>query len=324
MIDFVTFLRSLTGPILVQVIRNSGRQRLMGLASEMAYNAMLSLFPGIFALLTAITLFDAPRTAVDQLAAQIEFLAPLPVTSLIEEFVLDVTGRNQGLLSISSLGVLWASSSVVGAAMVAMDQIHEVPPKQRRPFWQHRMIAILLAVGSIAMLLGAIFLIFVSGLIVNLVAKNSGDNFEVFLLRIWQGFSLPMALGLVAIAFAFIYRWGPSRWRPGTPILPGAVIAAFCWAGISLVFRNHILKVVNYNYTYGTLSTVIILLLWLYLSSLAMLIGNQLNVTIGNAVGIMDGTGKRKSSKGRLGRTAGPGRRQDREAYGYGEEYPED
>lgn len=329
MIDFVTFIRSLTGSTLIQVIRNSGRQRLMGLASEMAYNAMLSLFPGIFALLTLVTIFDAPRTAVNQLAAQVQFLAPLPVTSLIEEFLIDISGRNQSLLSLSSLGVLWASSSVVGAAMVAMDQIHEVPPKQRRPFWQHRLIAMLLAVGSVVMLLGAIFLIFVSGLVVRLVAENSGDNFEVFLLRIWQGFSLPMALGLVAIAFAFIYRWGPSRWRPGTPILPGAVIAAFCWAGISLLFSNHILKVVNYNYTYGTLSTVIVLLIWLYLSCLVMLIGNQLNVTVGGIAGSFNpargnpARGKSKSARGRLGRSARSDRRQDAEAYGNDEEYPE-
>jgi membrane protein len=324
MIDFVTFFRYLTGSTIIKVIRNSGRQRLMGLASEMAYNAMLSLFPGIFALLTVITIFDAPRTAVNQLAAQVHFLAPLPVTSLIEEFVGDVTGRHQSLLSLSSIGALWALSSVVGAAMVAMDQIHEVPPKQRRPFWQHRSIAVLLAVGSIAMLLGAIFLIFVSGLIVELVAQNSGDNFEVFLLRIWQGFSLPMALGLVAIAFAFIYRWGPSRWRPGTPILPGAVIAAFCWAGISLLFRNHILKVINYNYTYGTLSTVIILLIWLYLSCLVMLIGNQLNVTVGNMAGSLGSSGsKLNSGKGRLGRSPRSGRGKNSEAYGNDDEYPE-
>jgi len=325
MIDFVTFIRSLTGSTIVKVIRNSGRQRLMGLASEMAYNAMLSLFPGLFAILTVITIFDAPRTAVNQLAEQVQFLAPLPVTFLLEEFLEDISGRNQSLLSLTSLGVLWASSSVVGAAMVAMDQIHEVPPKQRRPFWQHRMIAILLAVGSVAMLLGAIFLIFVSGLIVNLVAENSGDTFEVFLLRIWQGFSLPMALGLVAIAFAFIYRWGPSRWRPGTPILPGAVIAAFCWAGISLLFRNHILKVVNYNYTYGTLSTVIILLIWLYLSCLVMLIGNQLNVTVGSVAGAFSSSSRnsRKAAKNRLGRSTRSGRGKNSKPYGDEEEYPE-
>lgn len=322
MLDFVTFARQLTVSTLVKVIRNSGRQRLMGLASEMAYNAMLSMFPGILSLLMAISLFDAPQTAARQLADQVATVAPLQVTVMIEDFVGGISGRNQQIFSISSIGALWAFSSVIGAAMVAMDQIHEVPPQQRRPFWQHRTIAILLALGSIVMLLGAIFLIFVSDLIVNLLAQNSGP-LEVLLLRLWQGFSFPMALGLVAIAFAVIYRWGPSRWRSGTPIFPGALLAAFCWAAISMLFRNHILKIVDYNYTYGTLSTVIVLLIWLYLGCLVMLLGNQLNVTVASVSSWTGGGKSSRHSKTALGRSPRPNRRQNPESYAQEDEYPE-
>ncbi len=301
-VDFFTFLRHLGWSTWVKAIRSAGRQRLMGLASEMAYNVMLALFPGILTLLTAIGLFDAPRTAVQRLEDQIELVAPLQVVSLIQDFVADITSRNQGLFSLSALGALWAMSSAIGAAMVAMDQIHQVPPKQRRPFIQHRVLALFVAVGSIAMMLAAIFLLFVSDIAVNLLASQSG-GFEKFLLRLWQWLSLPIALGLVAIAFSVIYRFGPSRWKPGTPILPGAIIAAFCWALLSMIFRDYVLKIVDYSLTYGTLGTVIVLLIWLYLGCLVMLMGNQLNITVGSKIGLIQPP-KAQRKGFRLGRSS--------------------
>ncbi len=331
MIDFLTFLRCLTWKTWVQAIRSAGQQRLMGLASEMAYNATLSLFPAILALLTAIGLFDAPRTAARRLADQVEAVAPLQVVNLVQDFVADITNRNQGLFSLSTVGALWAMSSAIGAAMVAMDQIHQIPPKQRRPFWKHRILALFIAIGSIAMLLGAIFLIFVSDFAVRLLASQSGA-FEIFLLRLWQWLSLPIALGLVAIAFSVIYRWGPSQWRSGTPILPGAVLAAICWAGLSLLFRNYVLQIVDYNRTYGTLGTVIVLLLWLYLGCLVMLMGNQLNITVGSLAGtIRNGSNRaggrnpqRNNSGFRLGGSSRSRRRQDPYGNREEEEDPED
>ncbi len=328
MVDFFTFLRHLTWSTWVTAIRSAGRQRLMGLASEMAYNAMLALFPGILTLLTAIGFFDALRPAVFRLADQVEAVAPTQVVSLIQDFVTDITSRNQGLFSLALLGALWALSSAIGAAMVAMDQIHQVPPKQRRPFLKHRVLAVFVALGSIAMMLAALFLIFVSDIAVSVLARQSGA-FEQFLLRLWQWLSLPIALGLVALAFSVIYRFGPSRWKPGTPILPGAVLAAFCWALLSMFFRDYVLQIVDYSLTYGALGTVIILLIWLYLGCLVMLMGNQLNITVGSKVGVIRTAGasrngkKRKGSNFRLGRSSRSGRSQNPYDYGEEEEDPE-
>ena len=107
---------------------------------------------------------------------------------------------------------------------------------------------------------------------------------ESQLLDIWDHWRWPIALGIVSLNFAFIYRYGPSRHYPGIPILPGAIIAAILWAFLSALFRLYVSHFGHYNWTYGTIGTFIILLLWLYLSSLVMLIGAQLNVTVGNAM----------------------------------------
>ncbi|HEY9882032.1 MAG TPA: YhjD/YihY/BrkB family envelope integrity protein, partial [Thermosynechococcaceae cyanobacterium] len=81
-----------------------------------------------------------------------------------------------------------------------------------------------------------------------------------------------------------IYRFGPSRWTVGTPILPGAILAAIFWAVLSGLFRFYVTHFGSYNRAYGVIGAVIVLLLWLYLSSLVMLIGAQLNVTVGAAM----------------------------------------
>jgi membrane protein len=91
-------------------------------------------------------------------------------------------------------------------------------------------------------------------------------------------------LSIVATAFAFIYRFGPSRWSHGTPIMPGALLAAISWAILSGLFRLYVSNFGNYNRAYGAVGAVIILLLWLYMSSLVLLLGDQLNVTVGEAM----------------------------------------
>ncbi len=280
--DFWIFLRHLTWSTWVRAFQAAGQQRLMGLASEMAYNGILALFPAILAMVVAIGLFDAPREAFQQFSANLNQVAPPEVMMLINGFLRDVShGGNRSWLSLSSAGAIWAGSSVVHAAMIAMDQIHRIPPNQQRPFWQNRLISILLMLATLALLLLASFVLFVSDLTVQLLASQIGW-LEMTMLRFWQAMSHPIALGLISMAFSLVYRWGPSRWIQGTPVFPGALLAALSWVGLSLMFRIYVSKVADFNGTYGTLGTVIIVLLWLYLGALAMLMGNQLNVEVGS------------------------------------------
>ena len=104
------------------------------------------------------------------------------------------------------------------------------------------------------------------------------------LLSIWRLLSFPVALGIVAIAFAFVYRFGTSRWQSSNPIMPGAILAAISWAIVSGIFRLYVSHYGQYNKIYGTVGVIIVLMLWLYLSSLVMLLGDQLNAIVGEAI----------------------------------------
>ncbi len=281
---FFRFFHHLTPTTLREILVQAGEQRLPGLAAEMAYNAMLALFPSILALLTAIGLLGISQKTFQELAVQVSQVAPQDALTLIQNFVGEIGHqRNQGLFSVSFIVALWAASSALSAAMNALDQIYQVPPSRTRPFWKAKLVSLGLTVGTIQLLIFASLLIFISDFFVQVVAHKSG-MLQPGLLALWRLLAWPVALGIIAIAFAFVYRYGPSRWPAGTPILPGAILAAVFWAILSGLFRFYVSHFGSYNRAYGAIGAVIVLLLWLYLSSLMMLIGAQLNVTVGKAM----------------------------------------
>ncbi len=289
---FLRFFGHLNLATLRQVFQRAGEQRLAGLSAEMAYNAMLALFPAILALLTAIGLFESLQSTLNQLARQLGKFAPLEVQTLIRGFITEITvSKNQSLFSISFFGAIWAFSGAISAAMAALDQIYRIPLERARPFWKAKLVSLAISAGTILLLIAASALVFVSDLIVLLVAEqscrfdpNMSCKLVPTLLSVWRLFSWPIALGIVSAAFGFIYRYGPRSWPKGTPIMPGAILAAVSWAVISGLFRLYVSNFGNYNRSYGAVGAVIVLMLWLYLSSWVMLIGAQLNVTVGEAM----------------------------------------
>jgi len=280
---FFRFFRYLNLGTLRKTFARAMKRRLMGLSAEMAYNAMLALFPAILAVLTAIGLFeDSLQDTFRDLANQLSKVAPDQALDLIRAFRDEISRtKSSSLFSLSFVLAIWTSSGALSAAMNALDQIHEIPSQQTRPFWKAKLISLGLTIGSIVLLVTASFLVFISGWLVGIVAQQSGVG---ILLTLWRLLSWPLALGIVATAFAFIYRFGPSRWTQGTPIMPGAVLAAISWAILSALFRLYVANFGNYNKVYGAVGAVIVLLLWLYMTSLVLLLGDQLNVTVGKAM----------------------------------------
>lgn len=306
--NFFKFFGYLRWETLKEVCDRAGQQRLPGLSAEMAYNAMLALFPALLAFLAAIALFESLQSTLYQMASLLGKILPDEVRSLIASIIKQIVAtRNQQLFPLSFLGSLWAFSGVLSAAMAALDQIHQIPPAQRRSFWKAKLVSIGLSIGTILLLIIACGAVFVSDILVQILARqsclleavqncqlNNLQNCSLLplpncpseskLLEAWGRWRWPITLGIVSLAFAFVYRYGPSRRQPGTPIFPGAVLAAIFWAAISGLFRIYVSHFGNYNWTYGTIGTFIILLLWLYLSSLVMLLGDEVNVTVGQGI----------------------------------------
>ncbi|MEM7553449.1 MAG: YihY/virulence factor BrkB family protein [Cyanobacteria bacterium P01_A01_bin.84] len=277
---FFRIISHLNWQTLKKTFARIGQRRLLGLASEMAFNAILSLFPAVLAILTAIGLFEAAlQDSFTQIANQLSQVAPQEVLDLVGNFAQKeiADSKNSGLFSLSFLAAIWAASGTISTAMTALDLIDDIPPSQRRPFWKAKIISILLTIGTMVLLLIASFLVFISDILLRFVVGRTA-GFLDFLLNLWELMRWPLTLLIVASSFGFIYRYGPSLWRKGTPIMPGALFAAASWATVSNLFRLYVQNFGNYNKVYGTVGAVIVLMLWLQVSSAVALVGNQLNV----------------------------------------------
>ncbi|MGD1805727.1 YihY/virulence factor BrkB family protein [Dapis sp. BLCC M126] len=308
-IRFFQFIFHLNFQTIKKVFSCAAKQRLPGLSAEMAYNAMLALFPALLTIIAAIGLFESLSLTLLKMGGLLIDILPNQVQFVISWAVDEIQrSPNKEIFSFSFIGSIWIFSSVLSSAMAALDQIHQVPLEKKRPFWKAKLVSLGLTIGTLILLIIASGLVLVSDLIVDMIARQSClletlpncppdqvasclfeepvDNcvLKSQLLETWSKLRWPITLGIVSTAFAFVYRFGPSCRRKGTPIMPGAIIAALMWAGASNLFRLYVLHFGNYNRTYGAIGTFIILLLWLYISSLVVLIGAQLNVTVGEAM----------------------------------------
>lgn len=282
---WIRFFRHLNWHIFKKTMDRTMKARLLGLASEIAFNAMLSLFPAIIAVLTAIGLVaESLQNTFIQATVQLSQIVPKEAWSLISEFATKeiAESKNRGLFSVSFLIAIWTASGAVSTAMTAFDQIEQISPENVRPFWKAKLISLGLTIGTILLLMLASFLVFISDFLLGILIR--GNGYLVFLLHIWQLLLWPLALVIVAATFSLVYRYGPSLWKRGTPLIPGAVLAAIFWAIVSALFRFYVTNFGNYNKVYGTVGTFIVLMLWLWMSAFVLLVGNQLNVIVGESM----------------------------------------
>lgn len=279
---FISFFRHLKWRTLKKTFARTIETRLLGLAAEIAFNTMLSLFPAIIALLTAIGLFaESLRNTFIQLATELSKIVPQEAWILIRDFATDeiANSKNSSLFSLSFVITVWTASGAINTAMTALDQIQQIHPKKMRPFWQAKLISLGLTIGTILLLMLASFLVFISDLLLGIVVNN--NTYLIFISHLWQFLRWPLALATVATAFAFVYRYGPSKCKTNTPLIPGAILAAIFWAIVSAIFRLYVRNFGNYNKVYGAVGAVIVLMLWLWMSAFVLLVGYQLNVTVG-------------------------------------------
>ncbi|MEL6909596.1 MAG: YihY/virulence factor BrkB family protein [Cyanobacteria bacterium J06648_1] len=354
-LNWVTVQKTIVGVI---------ESRLTGLAAEMAFSAMLGLFPAIIAVLTAIGFFeDSVESTLVSLAVHYADIVPIQVWTLLLEFIEEIrVAENKSWFSLSTLTAIWIISGVLSAAINALDQIHQVSVEHKRSYLETKIVAVSLTVFTIALLVVACFLLWIGDILLkvalqqnwhslflstwrifsvilviaivttvswlvyqfktklrrksdqefktavttlliilgtvaaqlvyagyltiqNLLARSPIElSFSSLLIDLWRWLGFPIALGIIAIAFSLIYRYGTSKRSKNTPVLPGAILAAISWAIVSLIFRLYVSHIGIYSRIYGTVGTAIILMLWLYLSSLVMLIGEQLNVVLGEAI----------------------------------------
>ncbi len=185
-----------------------------------------------------------------------------------------------GKLSFGILAALWAASNGMGAITGSLNVAYDV--KESRPWWKQRLVAIALTVALSLLIISTLVLVIYGDRIADIVAGSFslGSAFKLT----WKVGQWPIVLACMLFAFALIYYFAPDlhdqSWKWLTP---GSVIGVGLWLLISFGFRIYLHFFNSYSRTYGSLGAVIILMLWLYVTGAAILIGGEVNSEIENA-----------------------------------------
>ena len=243
------------------------------LAAGVAFYAMLAIFPAIIAVVTVYGMVADPAQVQSQVG-QLAKSLPSGADQLLTEQLKSVTSAGRQSLSIglalSLLAVLWSASGGVQGLVKALNLVYD--EKETRGFLKLRGLSLLLAIGAILMAVVAIALIAVfPGFVDNLGLGRAGE------LAASIGRWVVLAL-LALAALAVLYRYAPDRANPRWRWVSwGAVVALVLWLLGSVGFSWYVDNFGKYNQTYGALAAVIILLLWLFLSAFAVLLGAEFN-----------------------------------------------
>jgi membrane protein len=257
------------------------RDDALGLAAQLAYYLILAIFPFILFLVAVLDAFGSSSPQfVNELFDYLRRVMPAQVFDLIETYT-ERTLRNEdtapGLLSVGILGTIWAASGAFAALINALNRAYDV--QETRPFWKVRGIAILMTLGLSVLVLGGVLLLIAGPSIGETIAEvfTLDDEFVI----VWNVVRWPAALLFMVATVALLFYFAPDAGQPFRWITPGGFVGIALWVLASLAFNLYLGSDFNtYDKTYGSIGTVIILLLYLYISSLTILFGATLNATL--------------------------------------------
>jgi membrane protein len=263
-----------------RTVREFKDDNLTDWAAALTYYAVLSLFPAFIALISITGLLVDPKTITRVITDVVSTLGPESAVNTFKKPIEQVANSQSTAFWGLILGVgaaLWTASGYVGAFMRASNAIYE--REEGRPFYLLRPLQIL--VTLVLVLMAA--LVVLSLIATGPVAKAVGDAVGLgdTALTAWNIAKWPVLLVVVMLMLAILYWSAPNAKPAGFRwISPGAVLAVLVWIVASAAFAFYVANFGSYNKTYGTLGGAISLLVWMWITNLAVLFGQELNAEI--------------------------------------------
>jgi membrane protein len=250
-------------------------------AASLTYYAVLALFPALLALVALVGIFGQyPQTtnALMDIARQVSGNNSA-LTGLQDTIngVVQNKGGAGALLGLGLAGAVWSASGYIGAFMRASNAIYEV--EEGRPFWKLRPLQVAVTVVMVLLVALVLIALVVSGPLADALGSKLGlgsAGVTVYQIAKW-----PIMAAVVLAMLAVLYYTAPNARLPRIHWLsPGAIAALVIWIVASAAFGFYVANFGSYNKTYGTLGGAISLLVWLWISNLAVLFGQELNAEV--------------------------------------------
>ncbi|OAB40207.1 ribonuclease [Paenibacillus antarcticus] len=244
------------------------------ISAQLTYYLLLSFFPFLIFIMTLVGY--ANISIVDKVDDLREII-PVQAVTIIEEIIKEVSeGRSQALLSFGMLATLWASSRCIKAIIKGLNKAYAIEDNRR--LWKMRVFSLLgtFVIGIVVLL--SILLIVFGNWVGNQLSYLF--HFSDSIHHLWNFLQYMIPLIVMTIVFTLLYMLGPNQKVTFKEALPGATFTTLGWIITSVTFSIYVNQFGNFTKTYGSLGGVMILLIWLYISSNIILIGGEINATL--------------------------------------------
>ena len=246
-------------------------------AAALTYYGLMALFPALIAFVGVFGLVADPAGATRTITEVVNQIGPESAAQTFSGPIESITSSSatSGYLAVFGfLVAIWSASGYVGAFIRASNVIYETP--EGRPFWKLRPLQVAITLVTVTLAAITLLALIVSGPLAEAIGSAIGlSDAAVTLYGIAKW---PILAVLVITIFSILYYASPNvRLRGFVWVTPGAVVALVVWILASAVFAFYVANFGAYDKTYGTLGGVVILLVWMWITNIAILFGHQLN-----------------------------------------------
>ena len=265
---------------------------MMTYAAAISYQVFFSLFPFIIFVIALLGFLNL-QPVFDFLLQQSQAVMPASAQNMVSSIVEQVQSQaSGGIMSFGVIVALWSASAAVRMTMHSMNVAYDV---EDRPGWKKIPLSILYALLLAVLLIVSATLMFMGPQLIRPIAQTVGLG-SIFT-TVWSIARIPVAVLLIMLAVALIYWLFPNYRQPFRFITPGAVIAVIVWILASLAFSFYVANFSSYSATYGALASVIVLLLYFFISALILLFGAEINAETYRVVEGEDEGGQQSSDQ---------------------------
>lgn len=267
------------GELIKRTVKEIFSDDVLSLAAQQAYYFFFALFPALLTVISLASFFPIDNL-MDEIVGTLGRFAPPDVLQIIQEQLTKISeGNNGGLLTFAFLVTIWSSSEAMVSIITTLNAAYDIT--EGRSMIRVRLTAILLTIGMAVFVLVAMALVIVGPALAEKVAVwlHLGPVFVMT----WKILQWPVVFALVSVGITTIYYYAPDAEQDWVWLTPGAVLATALWLLASVGLKLYLAYFGNYNETYGTLGSVMVLLLWFYASGIAILIGAEMNAEIEHA-----------------------------------------
>lgn len=248
------------------------------MAAQLSYYLILSIFPFLIFFLNVLSYTPIAR---DDVLHSLIVILPTDTQRLISGLLIEtINTSSETLLSLGAITGIWAASKGIMALIRSLNKAYDL--EEKRSYFELRGLAILFTLALLVLLIIVLLTLVFGEVLGNKLFDFLGitENFIVF----WKYFRIFISLGFMILIFTLLYKFSPSI-RNGKSIsfrhtLPGAIFTSIGWVFTSGLFSYYVNNFANYGKTYGSLGGIIVLLIWLYMSSIIIITGGEINATL--------------------------------------------